>query len=154
MPTPPPDDPVLALEAFLPYRLNRLAEDVSRNFSQIYNDRFGLTRPEWRLLATLGQYGTMTATAVGQHSAMHKTKVSRAVAALQQRHWLTRTPDEADRRIEHLRLTNAGLAAYREMVPLAKAFEAKLLAALPNADREAVIRLITQLAAASRTSPR
>lgn len=154
MPTPPPDDQVLALEAFLPYRLNRLAEDVSRNFSRIYNDRFGLTRPEWRLLATLGQYGTMTATAVGQHSAMHKTKVSRAVAALQQRHWLTRTPDEADRRIEHLRLTNAGLRAYREMVPLAKAFEAKLLAALPNADREAALRLITQLAAASRMIPR
>lgn len=147
-------DDVLALETFLPYRLNRLAEDVSRNFSKIYNDRFGLTRPEWRLLATLGQYGTMTATAVGLHSAMHKTKVSRAVAALQQRHWLSRTPHEADRRIEHLRLTIAGLAAYREMVPLAKAFEAKLLAALPNADREAVIRLITQLAAASRTIPR
>lgn len=145
---------VLALETFLPYRLNRLAEDVSRNFSKIYNDRFGLTRPEWRLLATLGQYGTMSATAVGQHSAMHKTKVSRAVTALQQRHWLTRMPDEADRRIEHLRLTNAGLAAYREMVPLAKAFEAKLLAALPTADREAALRLITQLAEASRTLTR
>lgn len=154
MPTTVPHDEVLALEEFLPYRLNRLAEDVSRNFSRIYNDRFGLTRPEWRLLATLGQYGTMTATAVGQHSAMHKTKVSRAVAALQQRRWLTRTPDDADRRVEHLRLTNAGLAAYREMVPLAKAFEEKLLAALPNADREAVIRLITHLAVASRTIPR
>jgi DNA-binding MarR family transcriptional regulator len=154
MPDPTPDDEILALEAFLPYRLNRLAEDVSRNFSKIYNDRFGLTRPEWRLLATLGQYGTMTATAVGQHSAMHKTKVSRAVAALQQRHWLTRASDDADRRIEHLRLTNAGLAAYREMVPLAKAFETKLLATLPTADREGVMRLITQLAAASRSIPR
>jgi DNA-binding MarR family transcriptional regulator len=150
----PTANDVLALEAFLPYRLNRLAEDVSRNFSKLYRDRFGLTRPEWRLLATLGQYGTMTATAVGQHSAMHKTKVSRAVAALAQRHWLIRTPDEADRRIEHLRLTSAGVAAYREMVPLAHAFEAKLLAALPEADREAALRLITQLAAASRTITR
>ena len=151
MPTPTND--VLALETFLPYRLNRLAEDVSRNFSKIYRDRFGITRPEWRLLATLGQYGTMTATAVGQHSAMHKTKVSRAVAALQKRHWLTRTPDDADRRIEHLRLTSAGLAAYREMVPIALAFEARLLAAL-STDRVAALRLITQLAAASRTTGR
>ena len=149
---PTPTDDVLALETFLPYRLNRLAEDVSRNFSKIYRDRFGITRPEWRLLATLGQYGTMTATAVGQHSAMHKTKVSRAVAALQQRHWLTRT-DDADRRIEHLRLTSAGLAAYREMVPIALAFEARLLAAL-STDRVAALRLITQLAAASRTTGR
>ena len=145
-----PTDDVLTLETFLPYRLNRLAEDVSRNFSRIYRDRFGITRPEWRLLATLGQYGTMTATAVGQHSAMHKTKVSRAVAALQQRHWLTRTPDDADRRIEHLRLTSAGLAAYRELVPIAHAFEARLLAALSDSDKKAVLRLITELAAASR----
>lgn len=151
---PTQTDDVLALEAFLPYRLNRLAEDVSRNFSKIYRDRFGITRPEWRLLATLGQYGTMTATEVGQHSAMHKTKVSRAVTALQQRHWLTRTPDEADRRIEHLHLTSAGLVACREMVPLAQAFEAKLLAALPAADREVALRVITQLATAARTAGR
>lgn len=150
----PTTDDVLALEAFLPYRLNRLAEDVSRDFSKIYRDRFGITRPEWRLLATLGQYGTMTATEVGQHSAMHKTKVSRAVAALQQRHWVTRTPDDADRRIEHLRLTHAGLAAYREMVPLAHAFEARLLAALSDQDKAAALRLLTQLAAASRSSAR
>src|ERR671919_214492 len=102
-----PRDDVLTLKTFLPYRLNRLAEEVSNNFSRIYRDRFGITRPEWQLLATLGQYGTMTATAVGLHAAMHKTKVSRAVAALQQRHWLTRTPDDTDRRIEHLRLTSA-----------------------------------------------
>ena len=148
-------DDVLALEAFLPYRLNRLAEDVSRSFSRIYRDRFGITRPEWRLLATLGQFGTMTATEVGQHSAMHKTKVSRAVSALQQRHWLTRTTDDADRRIEHLQLTSAGLSAYREMVPIAHAFEAKLLAALSDSDRQAVLRLITELsAAASRATTR
>lgn len=151
---PKPTDDILALEQFLPYRLNRLAEDVSRDFSRIYRDRFGLTRPEWRLLATLGQYGSMTATAVGQHSAMHKTKVSRAVAELQQRHWLTRTPDDADRRIEHLQLTNTGLAAYREMVPLAKAFEANLLKSLPVADRERVLALIAQLAAASGAAGR
>ena len=87
-------------------------------------DRYGLTRPEWRTLATLGEFGTMTATAIGEHSSMHKTKVSRAVAELESRKWLTRTPDAADRRIEHLALTKAGRGAYRELVPLAKAFEA------------------------------
>ena len=56
----------------------------------------------------------MTATAIGAHSAMHKTKVSRAVAELEKRKWLTRTPDAADRRVEHLALTKAGAAAYRE----------------------------------------
>ena len=144
----------LALERFLPYRLNRISAAMSLRFRQVYGPHHDLTVPEWRVLATLGQFETMSAKAIGAHSAMHKTKVSRAVAALQQRHWLTRASDEADRRIEHLRLTNAGLAAYREMVPLAKAFETKLLATLPNADREAVMRLITLLAVASRNIPR
>lgn len=80
----------------------------------------------------------MTATALGEQSAMHKTKVSRAVAELERRRWLTRKPDENDRRIEHLMLTGAGLAAYREMVPLAKAFEQELLAKLSAGERTAI----------------
>ncbi|MBO6718227.1 MAG: MarR family transcriptional regulator [Rhizobiaceae bacterium] len=135
----------LALEDFLPYRLNRLAEAVSRDFSGIYKERFGLTRPEWRLLATLGQYGTMTATEVGAHSAMHKTKVSRAVTALAQRRWLTREVDEHDRRVEHLTLTKAGEAAYGELVPLARAFEAALLDKLASADQRAALSGIDAL---------
>lgn len=130
---------VLSLENFLPYRLNRLTDAVSREFSRIYRERYGLTRPEWRLLATLGQYGTMTATAVGRHSAMHKTKVSRAVAALEERRWLTRAPDDADRRVEHLGLTRAGQDAYRDLVPLAKAFEEQMLGGMSAKDREAVL---------------
>ncbi|TIS59349.1 MarR family transcriptional regulator [Mesorhizobium sp.] len=129
---------ILELENFLPYRLYRLADAVSREFSGIYKDRHGLTRPEWRTLAGLGQHGTMTATALGEQSAMHKTKVSRAVAELERRRWLIRTADEKDRRIEHLTLTAAGLAAYREMVPLAKAFERELLARL-SADEHAAV---------------
>jgi len=130
---------ILELESFLPYRLYRLADAVSREFSTIYRDRHGLTRPEWRTLSGLGQNGTMTATALGEQSAMHKTKVSRAVAELERRRWLTRTPDENDRRVEHLALTKAGLAAYREMVPLAKAFETELLGRLSEEERMAVV---------------
>lgn len=131
-------DDLLELENFLPYRLNRLAEAVSRGFSRLYRERYGLTRPEWRLLATLGQYGTMTATAVGRHSSMHKTKVSRAVSALEKRRWLQRGTDPDDRRIEHLTLTRAGADAYRELVPLAHAFEAQMLGRMDAGDREAV----------------
>jgi DNA-binding MarR family transcriptional regulator len=129
-------DEILVLEHFLPYRLNRLADAISRDFSRIYRERFGLTRPEWRLLAALGELGTMTATEVGRHSSQHKTKVSRAVAALEKRRWLTRAADEADRRVERLTLTKAGQDAYRELVPLAKAFDRDLWRGISGA-REA-----------------
>ena len=130
-----PDD-ILILESFLPYRLMRLSEAVSREFAKAYHDRYGLTRPEWRVFATLGQYGTMTATAIGAHSAMHKTKVSRAVAALEKRKWLARETDPADRRVERLTLTKAGRAAYGAMVPVARDFEAKLLSRIEGRDAQ------------------
>lgn len=136
---------VLELETFLPYRLYHLADLVSREFARIYKDRLGLTRPEWRTLAGLGQHGSMTATALGEQSSMHKTKVSRAVAELERRRWLTRSPDDKDGRIEHLALTKAGLVAYRDMVPLAKAFERELLGKLESSDQDHIVQLLEKL---------
>ena len=122
--------PSLILEDFTPYRLNKAAEAISQRFSSHYRDQYGLTRPEWRTLATLGQFGAHTATAIGTHSSMHKTKVSRAVFSLEQRHWLKRRRDEADRRTEHLELTPAGRKAYEHLAKLAHDFEADLFAKL------------------------
>lgn len=137
--------PMLALEGFLPYRLNRLADIVSREFQKIYKQRHGLTRPEWRALATLGQFGTMTATAIGEHSSMHKTKVSRAVAELERRKWLERSVDTEDRRVEHLRLTRTGETIYRELVPIARGFETDILDKMSDADRMAVSKGLAAL---------
>lgn len=121
------NDDILALEGFLPYRLARAAEAVSREFATVYRERHGMTRPEWRTLATIGQFNRITATEIGQHSAMHKTKVSRAIRALEDRKWLTRQVDEADRRVEHIELTREGRQIYRELVEIARTFEADLL---------------------------
>ena len=132
----------LVLENFLAYRLRRIADAVSLRFSRVYRERHGLTRPDWRALATPGQFGPTTATALGLHSAMHKTKVSRAVGELERRRWLTRSQDTGDRRIEHLSLTPAGLAAYRELVPLAQVFENALLDRMTPSERAAVSQRI------------
>ena len=114
------------LETFLPYRLNQAAERVSQSFAAQYRARYRMTRPEWRALAALGFYGRMTATEIGANSSMHKTKVSRAVRALEEKRWLKRSEDTADRRIEHLELTPAGKRIYGEMIALAGDYEAEL----------------------------
>ncbi|MBJ6127296.1 MarR family winged helix-turn-helix transcriptional regulator [Microvirga splendida] len=144
----------LQLEAFLPYRLNRIAAAVSQDFRSVYGPHHDLTIPEWRVLATLGQFEAMSAKAIGRHSAMHKTKVSRAVRALEERRWLRRRPSEEDRREEILTLTAQGEKAYRQIVPKALAFEHRLLEQLgPDAGPllaalgrlEAVIKVAGQL---------
>src|SRR6202035_16899 len=112
----------LKLEEFLPYRLNVVASLVSQALSRIYVDRYGIGVPEWRVLVTLGQFETMTAKAVGAHSHMHKTKVSRAVSELERRKLVVRRENRADRREAFLSLTAAGRAIYQDLAPGALAF--------------------------------
>jgi DNA-binding MarR family transcriptional regulator len=117
----------LQLEQFLPYRLNRIASAVSQDFRSVYGPHHDLTIPEWRVLATLGQFEEISAKEIGQHSSMHKTKVSRAVRALEERRWLKRRESDEDRREEILALTALGQKAYRDIVPKAMAFERRIL---------------------------
>lgn len=120
----------LILSNFLPYRLYNAAEKVSLSFSKVYKDKHGLSRPEWRVLAILAQHPKMTATEIGIHSKMHKTKVSRAVFELETRKWLSRRLDENDRRVEWLQLTKLGEKQFSALSGLARSFEAMLLEAL------------------------
>ncbi|MBB3319660.1 MULTISPECIES: MarR family winged helix-turn-helix transcriptional regulator [unclassified Rhizobium] len=111
------------LDGFIPYRLNRASELISLSFARQYKLEFDLTRPEWRTLAALGSVGVMTATEIGAHSHMHKTKVSRAVRALEERHWLKRIPSETDRRFEQIALTSQGQQHYRKITLLARKYQ-------------------------------
>jgi DNA-binding MarR family transcriptional regulator len=141
----------LKLEEFLPYRLNVVASLVSQALSRIYVDRYGIGVPEWRILVTLGEFETMTAKDVGTHSHMHKTKVSRAVSALERRKLVVRRENRADRRETFLSLTPAGRAIYRELAPGAIEFARRLFETIDPADRAAFERAIDRLTERSRT---
>jgi DNA-binding MarR family transcriptional regulator len=135
----------LKLEEFLPYRLNVLASLVSQALSRIYAQRHGIGVPEWRVLVTLGQYGVMTGKAIGAHSHMHKTKVSRAVAQLERRKLVARRANRADMREAFLSLTPTGRAIYEDLAPVALDFARRLSEVLDPADRAAFDRALTQL---------
>ena len=64
------DRPALALERFLPYRLSVLTNTVSRAIARLYDERFGLSIPEWRVRAALGRYGQLTASEICRVTAM------------------------------------------------------------------------------------
>ncbi len=145
-----PHSAPLKLEEFLPYRLNVVASLVSQALSRIYVDRYGIGVPEWRILVTLGQFEVMTAKAIGAHSHMHKTKVSRAVSALERRKLIVRRENRADRRETLLSLTPAGRAIYRDLAPSALEFARRLFEAIDPADRAAFERAVDRLTEQSR----
>ena len=135
----------LKLETFLPYRLNVLASVVSLALSRVYAERYNIGIPEWRVLVTLGQYGTMTGKAVGAHSHMHKTKVSRAVAELEKRKMIARRANREDMRESLLSLTAAGREIYDDLAPIALDFTRRLTEAIDPADAAAFDRAIERL---------
>jgi DNA-binding MarR family transcriptional regulator len=139
----------LKLERFLPYQLNVVASLTSLALSRVYARRYMIGVPEWRVLVTLGQYGVMTGKAIGAHTHMHKTKVSRAVALLEKRKLLARRANRADMRESFLSLTTAGRAMYQELAPHALDFARRLTEILSASDRDAFDRALKQLTARS-----
>lgn len=143
-----------ALERFVPYRLSVLTNILSRAIGRIYGQRFGLTIPEWRVMAVLGRFAPLSANEVCERTQMDKVRVSRAVARLRNAKLVEHAVDGADRRRSALRLSAAGRKIHAAIVPLAKAKEAEFLAGLPEADRQALDRLITRLTDRARVLDR
>jgi DNA-binding MarR family transcriptional regulator len=129
----------LDLFAFLPFRLNRLAAEVSAALAGEYQERYGLDIPGWRILATLGFRGdACTAQFIAQCTRTHKSTISRAVSALLDRRLIERVENEDDRREFRLRLTGEGRALYDELVPRLKRKEQEILSCLSAAERTAL----------------
>ncbi|HEY5336596.1 MAG TPA: MarR family winged helix-turn-helix transcriptional regulator [Rhizomicrobium sp.] len=135
----------LDLDHFLPYRLSILSNRASDAIARHYSDRFGLSVPEWRVMAVLGQTPGLSARDVALRTAMDKVQVSRAVASLVEAKRVKRDEDDVDGRITRLSLTPRGQAIYDEVVPLALHLEEVFLSALSPQEREDLDRLMTKL---------
>ena len=143
-------EPLVVLEQFLPYRLNVLAGLTSSALAQIYADRYGLSIPAWRVIVTLGQYEHRTARDMAPDGVMHKSTVSRAVAALEKRGLVVRRPNLDDRREEWLALTPQGRAIYEAVAPEALAVEERLVSVLTPQEQATLAALIDRLTRQAR----
>ena len=138
------DAPFL-LESFLPYRLSVTTNRISRLFARRYSEAYGLSIPEWRVLAVIGRAGTLSPGRVAQWAAMDKVKVSRAAAALVARGLLRQSADPADGRGRQLSLTRKGQTVHRGVIPLARAMEAQLATALTRTEWTALGTALNKL---------
>jgi DNA-binding MarR family transcriptional regulator len=127
------------LAGFLPYQLSVASNAVSSLIAERYRKRFGLKIPEWRVMAVLGDSGRLTQRALTAATVMDKVAVNRAVKVLEDRGLIGRVPNPGDGRSHLLALTEEGRAIHAEVMPLARATEADLLAGLAP-DEEAMLR--------------
>jgi DNA-binding MarR family transcriptional regulator len=144
----------LHLEHFVPYRLSVLTNIVSMSIAEAYEREFGLSIPQWRVIAVLARYPDLSAIEVAERTAMDKVAVSRAVQGLLAAGRLVRNYDSGDRRRSRLRLSSAGRSVYMRVAPLALSYEKKLLDALSPTDRKALNRLLGRLVSRARIMTR
>jgi DNA-binding MarR family transcriptional regulator len=137
----------LDLDRFMPYRLSVLTNRMSSAIARHYSDRFGLTIPQWRVIAVLGQTPGLSAREVALRTAMDKVQVSRAVSSLLSAKRLTRTAHANDGRVAHLALSPKGRAIYDQVVPLALSLEERFLSVLTAKERENLDALVSKLSA-------
>jgi len=145
----PDEAPHLELDAYLPYLVNVLASRLSGELAAVYGRRFGITIPEWRVIAHLARHRDVSVREIHAKVGMDKSKVSRAAATLEAAGLVESRPGATDRRLVALKLTRKGRKLYAEVEPLALAFERDALAVL-TAEEEAALRAaVDKLLAAS-----
>jgi len=137
--------PALDLEHFLPYRLSVLSNTVSTALAGAYALRFGLSIPQWRVVAVLARSPGLSAASVAERTAMDKVAVSRAVAGLVASGRVRRVLAESDRRRSVLTLTARGREVYTRIVPYALEYERRLLSELAPAEQSLFNSLLSRL---------
>lgn len=132
----------LHLDRFLPFLLSVTSNRVSERIARAYETLFGLTIPEWRLIAVIAESDTITQAQIGERTRMDKVTVSRAAIALTARGLLIRSPNSSDRRSHHLSLSGDGRRLYADVAPKALELEARIFSHL---DAEELVQFTATL---------
>lgn len=140
----------LILEDFLPYQLAILSHTVSSLIARVYDKRFGLTIPEWRVIAIVGRFPGLSAVEVAERTMLDKVAVSRAVTKLIKAGRIDREFADADRRRSILTLSDEGRKVHDEIAPLAMGMEDDLLHGLSEEQISMLNMVIERLLARAR----
>ncbi len=140
----------LILEDFMPYRLAILSHTVSSLIARVYDKRFGLTIPEWRVIAIVGRFPGLSAVEVAERTMLDKVAISRAVTKLIKANRIDREFADADRRRSILTLSEEGRKVHDEIAPLALNMEKDLLHGLGDEQIDTLNIAIERLLARAR----
>ena len=137
--------PSSTLSRFLPYQLSITSNAVSGRIAMEYRSRFGLSVPEWRVMAVLGDAGALTQRDLTRRTLMDKVAVNRACKVLEDRGYASRTPNEQDGRSHLLELTEAGHTIHSQIMPLAKDMEQRLFSCFDESEMDQFRGLLGRL---------
>ena len=141
------EDRSFALHSYVPCQLALISQTVTRSISLILEAQFGISMPEWKVLATIAESPSLCAVAVAKRAQLDTVAVSRAVNKLIDRGLVAREQDGDDRRRSILSLSEYGMKLHAQITPEAKSLEASLLDDLSEEDIRVLITTIASIRA-------
>lgn len=158
--TPPPDaaaddvappqeslraaDGRIALDAFMPYLMNRLIGRLNHNLGDLLR-RHDMTFQHWRVFLALSMRGRRTLGELCDDTMVPQSTLSRVVMRMEDAGLVTRTPDDRDTRVVWVDLTAAGHAAFDAVYPEAWAEYRRTADVLSAKEEETLIRLLRRM---------
>ena len=135
---------------FLTFQIIRLANAVKANVTRRYLIDFGLSVPEWRLLAMTIRYQPVRFSELVTNSSMDKGQASRTLQTLTRRGLIAsraagRRPADNGALPVILKVTPKGRRLYASVLPVAQRNQARLLRTLTRGERKALYTIIGKL---------
>lgn len=141
----------MEINAYVPCQLAALTHTIMRSVASVFELRFNISVPEWKVLAIIAEKPGLSAVAVAHLAEMDTVAVSRAVSKLMDRNLVARELDNEDRRRSILNLSPEGLELYAQISPLAAEMETSLFENFTDEEKHVFEKAIATLRAKSVT---
>lgn len=145
MPRPTKKPAKLPLQEFIPYKLAVVANRLSQSIGYLFEEKYGIQIPEWRILMALHSCGPLAPNEVVEHTSMDKGRVSRAQRRLAELGLVSVSNDPRDGRRLVLFLTRKGAGMCAAIIPAARETEAWFLSVLPAGERRVLDKALSRL---------
>lgn len=104
--------------------------------------KIGFTRTQWMALRRVGDQPGVNQSELAELLEVEKATAGRVIDKLETFGWLERRPDDADRRVKRVYLTDLGRRIHSDITPIAEAMVEEELVGLSDKERETLTDLL------------
>lgn len=120
------------IDDFLMYRLSRLLASGSASVIRLCEGELGITRREWRVIASLKPGGSMLSSELAAHAHLDRARTSRAISSLVAKGLIDRQIVPSDQRKATVTLSAQGCAMYESFFPVVAELNQRMLQGLSD----------------------
>ncbi|MFI0848405.1 MarR family winged helix-turn-helix transcriptional regulator [Mesorhizobium sp. IMUNJ 23232] len=132
------------LDAFLPYLLYRVTMKSNAMMLATVR-RQGINPSQWRVLAVLKSYGTLSMSAIGELTCMEQPTISRIISQLEETDHVARRLSAADARVAEISLTARGEGTFKKIVPAALRHQERAVDGLSRKELAELVKLLSKI---------